>query len=164
MSEVLVQVNPNVAVVTETVNTNLTVSVDSQTQDQTVLLTVDDQGLTVVVQPQITNVSVVVEPVSAQQVTVQPEITTETINVTINESTSETPSVDPDLTANKTFTYISGLLTQILFTTGNRKVFTYDLQDRLSQVDYIKTTGTTRSSFSYNNDGSVSGVTVSLLP
>lgn len=61
------------------------------------------------------------------------------------------------------FTYTSGKLSLITYDSGNTKEFTYDGSGRLSQIDYVVGATTTRKTFAYNPDGSLSSITETVI-
>lgn len=58
--------------------------------------------------------------------------------------------------------YTAGVLTRVDYASGNYKLFTY-AAGRLTQLDYVKGATTTRKTFNYNPDGSLSSVTETTL-
>lgn len=61
------------------------------------------------------------------------------------------------------FTYTSGVVTRIDYASGNYKLFTYT-SGLLTQLDYVVGTTTTRKTFTYNPDGTLSSVSQTVLP
>ena len=57
---------------------------------------------------------------------------------------SDAEEVDP------VYTYVSGTLTRIDYSSGNYKLFTYDLSGNLTQLDFIKASITYRKAFAYD--------------
>ena len=73
---------------------------------------------------------------------------------TLNTS-SDTPESNP------TFTYASGNLTRIDYTSGNYKVFTYS-SGNLTQLDYVVGIFTYRKTFTYA-DGALTSITETVI-
>lgn len=61
------------------------------------------------------------------------------------------------------FTWVGGKVTVITFASGNTKTFTYDVNGRLDQIDYLVDTTTYRSEFVYNPDGTLSNIVETVI-
>lgn len=59
---------------------------------------------------------------------------------------------------NPVFTYTSGNLSRIDYSSGNYKLFSYDLSGNLLQVDFVKGTTTFRKSFTYDINSNLTNI------
>jgi hypothetical protein len=59
-------------------------------------------------------------------------------------------------------TYTGGLLTRVDYDSGNYKTFTYT-SGVLTQLDYVVGATTTRKTFNYNPDGTLSSITQTIF-
>jgi hypothetical protein len=61
------------------------------------------------------------------------------------------------------FTYTAGTLIRIDYSSGNYKLFTYDINENLSILDYVRAEGTFRKVFTYDVEGTLTGITYSII-
>lgn len=64
----------------------------------------------------------------------------------------------PLVETDPVFTYSGGRVSRIDYASTNYKTFTYDLEGRLTQLDYVVGATTTRKTFNYNLDGTLASV------
>lgn len=70
---------------------------------------------------------------------------------------SDAEEVDP------VYTYVSGTLTRIDYSSGNYKLFTYDLSGNLTQLDFVKNTTTYRKTFTYDLSSNLVSIDYSII-
>lgn len=63
---------------------------------------------------------------------------------------------------NPTLSYTSGVLTQIVYDSGNTKTFAYT-SGVLTQLDYVVGASTTRKTFNYNPDGTLASINQTII-
>ena len=63
---------------------------------------------------------------------------------------------------NSTFTYNDGIVTRIDYESGQSKVFTYNLDNTVSQIVWDRITDTVTKTFTYNLDGTLASVNINI--